>query len=463
MSSILYLDLGMGAAGDMLSAALFELIPDREKFLQKLNSAGIEDVIYSPASVKKCGVAGTKMNVLIHGETEEFHQEEGKLSEQAGQSGLETYEHAHDQAGSHEHAHDHAGSLDHAGSHEHTHDHAGSQEHTHHHSEAYEQEHHYTESQGHAHHHTGMHEIEHTVAALNVPDEVKNDILAVYKIIADAESRVHNEPVNRIHFHEVGEKDAVADITAVCLLMHELNPDKVIASPVHVGSGTVRCAHGILPVPAPATALILNGLPVYSTDIKGELCTPTGAALVRYYADEFAPMPVMRIKSCGYGMGSKDFPRLNCVRALLGESEDFTDTVTELSCNIDDMTGEDIGFAVGKLLEEGAKDVFTVPVMMKKSRPGILLCVLCENDDSEKFARLLFAHTTTIGIRKTIHERYVLDREIAQKETPFGTIRCKISSGYGVSKEKPEFDDLAGTAKSEGKSIAEIRSAFYKN
>ena len=217
----IYLDCGMGAAGDMLTAALLELTADPVSFVKRLNSLGIPKV---------------------------------------------THHHEH-------HHHEH---------HHHDHDH------------------------GH-HSHTGLHEIEHIVSHLEVSEKVKKDILAVYTLIAEAESHVHGRPVSEIHFHEVGTIDAVADVAAVCMLMEELSPDKVIASPVHVGSGSVRCAHGILPVPAPATAYFLRDIPIYGGSTDGELCTPTGAALLKYFVGSFGEMPVMRPSAIGYGMGRKDF------------------------------------------------------------------------------------------------------------------------------------------------------------
>jgi uncharacterized protein (TIGR00299 family) protein len=255
------------------------------------------------------------------------------------------------------------------------------------------------------------------------------------------------------------------DITAVCLLMEAISPDRTVSSAVHTGSGKVRCAHGILPVPAPATAFILRGIPAYSTEIEGELCTPTGAALLKYFVDDFGPMPAMAAENIGYGMGYKDFPVANCLRATLGESFDIeqktggelTDRVIGLSCNLDDMTAEEIGFAMERLLEMGAKEVYTLPVLMKKSRPGTLLEVLCSEQDKDAMVRAIFRHTTTIGIRETCYDRYILKRTEERKETPFGTLRCKTSEGYGVTRTKPEYDDIAGFARDNGCSIREIR------
>lgn len=386
----LYLDCSMGAAGDMLTAALLELLPDQEEFLSQLNALGIPGVTIEKEKMSKCGIGGTHIRVKVHG------VEEGDDSRH---------------------------------------------HHTHHH---------------HTHHHSGMHDVEHIVHHLPVTDKIRKDILAVYHLIAEAESHVHGVPVTEIHFHEVGTMDAVADVAAVCLLMDKIAPDRVAASPVHVGSGQVECAHGILPVPAPATAYILREVPTYGGEIRGELCTPTGAALLKYFVTEFGGMPVMRTTAIGYGMGSKDFPAANCVRAMLGETESAGDVIVELNCNVDDMTGEAVGFAMETLFDAGALEVYTVPIGMKKSRPGLLLCVMCRTEDKESIVRLLFQHTTTIGIRENTFKRYTLDRSVEMAETPYGRIRKKISTGYGVTRQKYEYEDLAKAAREHQVSVSQI-------
>ena len=307
--------------------------------------------------------------------------------------------------------------------------------------------------------------------------------LAACKIgIAEAESHIHGVPVTEIHFHEVGSMDAIADVTAVCALMEKLGVEKVIASPVHVGSGHVHCAHGIMPVPAPATAYILKEIPMYGGEIKGELCTPTGAALLKHFVDTFGDMPVMKTEKVGYGMGKKDFPIANCVRAMLGElvqgtkndindrnindvscsdkmadgASCCTDEVTELSCNLDDMTAERIGFAMDRLLEEGALDVYTVPIGMKKSRPGVMLCVLCRKTERDKMVQRIFQYTSTLGIRENLFKRYTLVRQIKEQDTLYGKVRVKISEGYGVERVKYEYDDIAKIAKEQGISPEEV-------
>ena len=383
----LYLDCGMGAAGDMLAAALLELHPDRDGFIRRMNNMGLHGVKISAEKLTKCGICGTHFSVSVHG-----IEEDEKLHE-------------------HHHHHEHA----------------------------------------------DMHGIKHIIEHLDIPAAVKEDVLAVYSLIAEAESKVHGVPVTDIHFHEVGRMDAIADITAVSLLIRELGVESVTASPVCTGSGTVKCAHGILPVPAPATAELLKGIPITAGSIKTELCTPTGAALLKHFANSFGDMPEMAVSAIGYGMGKKDFERANCLRAMLGDAADSRDKVAELRCNIDDMSAEDMAFAAERLLDEGALDVFTSPIGMKKSRPAVLLTVLCPMSEKERFARLIFTYTSTLGIREYTCSRYVLERKLETIKTPFGDVRVKKAEGYGISREKYEYDDLAAIAKEKGISLQKLR------
>lgn len=271
----LYLECNMGAAGDMLAAALLELIPDPQSFIDRFQALGLPGVHMEREDSEKCGIRGTHMVITVNGEEEES---------------CDLYEHHVEEDAVHGHVHEHHG-----------------EEHEHH-------------GHTHAHRHSSMGDITALIQGLKMEDSVKEDAIAVYKLIAEAEGYVHGKPVEQIHFHEVGTMDAVADVVSVCMLMEELKPERITASPVHVGSGQVRCAHGILPVPAPATAHILKGVPIYGGQIRGELCTPTGAALLKYFVKEFGNMPVMRVEKIGYGMGKKDFETANCVRAMWGES-----------------------------------------------------------------------------------------------------------------------------------------------
>ena len=300
-----------------------------------------------------------------------------------------------------------------------------------------------------------------------VSESVKKHTLAIYNLIAQAEAHAHGAPVTEVHFHEVGNLDAVADIVGVCLLIEELAPDRIIVSPVHTGSGFVRCSHGVLPVPAPATAHILMGAPSYGGKIKGELCTPTGAAILKHFADDFGPMPEMRVKRIGYGMGKKDFEAANCVRAFWGESDGRgsgpNGYVAELQCNVDDMTGEALGFACQTLIEAGARDVFTAAAGMKKDRPGVLLTCVCDVNKADAFAALILRHTTTFGVRKTVFHRYMLEREIKSLQTPFGNVRMKTGKGYGVTKSKLEYEDVAALAREHNCSIGEMERRIWDN
>lgn len=394
----LYLECNMGAAGDMLLAALAGLFEEPEEAVLKLNGLGIPDVEYKISDITKAGIRGKQMSVLVCGGQEEGHEEH-------------KYEH-----------------------------------HEHHHHEYHEHHEH------HGHAHAGLHDVEHIINSINASEKVKNDAKAVYNLIAEAESNAHGCPVEQIHFHEVGTMDAIADVTGVCYLLHELQIDKIIASAVRTGYGEVHCAHGILPVPAPATEYLLRGIPIYSGSIKGEMCTPTGAALLKYFVSSFGEMPVMQIEKTGYGMGKKDFEVINCIRAMLGTSTsvDTKGKICILSCNLDDMTPEAVGFAMEELFKAGALDVYTMPVNMKKNRPGILFNCICEPEQREEMIHLMFLHTTTLGIRETVCDRYTLERTIDIQNTPYGDVHIKRASGWGVLRSKPEYEDIAKIAREKG-------------
>ncbi|MCH5321574.1 MAG: nickel pincer cofactor biosynthesis protein LarC [Eubacterium sp.] len=310
----------------------------------------------------------------------------------------------------------------------------------------------------HHHHHRNLADVNTIIDSLNVKNEIKEKAKAVYQIVAQAEGKVHNADASMVHFHELGMLDAVADIVICSFLFDKLNVDKIIASPINVGSGSVKCAHGILPVPAPATAEILIGIPYYKSNINGELCTPTGAAILKAFCNDFTDMPQMTVSKLGYGIGSKEFEQANCVRTFLGEiNENANDEIVELICNIDDMTAEEIAFACEILLDAGAVDVYTGSACMKKSRLGTILTVMCKKENKNDIIKLIFKHTSTIGIREHICARYILNRKIEEVNTPFGVVRSKVSSGYGVTKTKYEYDDLSMLARENNMSIDEVK------
>ena len=383
----IYLDCSMGAAGDMLTAALLELQDEPEAVLATLNSLFEGKAVLAALKEERRGIVGTHVMVSI-GDTVETGEQ---------------YEY-----------HEHRG-------------------------------------------HTSIAEIRDFIKGLELPKEVTRDALGVYDRIAEAEAKVHGHPMENIHFHEIGTLDAMADVVSVCYLVYLLKPEKVFASPVQVGSGTVHCAHGELAVPTPATQEILKGVPIYGGEIRGELCTPTGAALLKHFVTEFGNMPEIRVEKTGFGLGTKDFPRANGLRAMLGETENALERVIELSCNLDDMTGEELAFAQERLLQQGALDVFFTDIGMKKSRPGVMLTCICRSEQREVMLHCLFKYTTSLGIRETVCHRHVLDREIRTEYTAYGPVRVKHAEGYGIIREKAEYEDLKRVAEEQNLTLREVR------
>lgn len=414
----LFFDCSHGAAGDMLTAALLELVPDSEASIARINGLGLPGVEVRGKRDARGGIAGLLVDVLVNGEEE-----------------VQDDCHHHD----HHHHHD-----------DHHHEHAHHHDHVHHHHE-HDDEHHH-EHHHHEHHHATLDEIRSIIATLNVSERVKESARQVYDCLAAAESKAHGRPIEQVHFHEVGALDALADVVAVSLLIDEIAPDRILSTPLNAGGGSVRCAHGILPVPAPATANILLGIPWHGDhESVGELLTPTGAALLRHFVDDFVPMPVLSVKKIGYGLGHRDTPgAANLVRALL--AEDYlsgsgpNSEIVKLECNIDDMTGEDLAFASSRIMAAGAVDVSTSAIMMKKGRPGLLLTALCHADVADAVAISILRETTTFGVRRMDCLRYELDRTIIESEGQ----RTKLGRGYGIEKSKVEFEDRARIANDNG-------------
>ena len=381
---ILYLDVSAGAAGDMLAGALLDLLPERERaeFFARFDALRLPGVTARAESASQCGLTGTQFRVTAFGAEE-------------GPGGPAAHHH------------------------EHTHEH----EHT----------------------HTHFADIAAQIGAMGLERGAAEQVLAVYRAIAAAEGKAHGVAVEDVHFHEVGRADALADITAAVLLLGLLAPDRIVASPVAVGRGTVQCAHGLLPVPAPATAELLRGIPVTAGPGEGELCTPTGAALLAQFARAFGPVPDMTLLATGYGFGAREFPdHPNCVRAMLGEDAEQTQTeqVVELQCNLDDMTPEAVGYALERLYAAGAVEAFTLPAGMKKNRPGVLLTALCRPAERQVVLAAMLRHTSTLGVRERTLLRHVLPREVGCVETAYGPVRCKTAPG----RRKWEYDDLARIA-----------------
>lgn len=399
---LLFLDCQMGIAGDMLTATLLGLVDNPKIWIERLNQMGIPDVTYTLLPKEEKGLQGYRVAVTINGIEESEHY--------TGSS--------HDQ--------------------------------------------HHTDHHHHVHG-RGLQGVTDIINSLSISDTCKQNAINVYNLVAQAEAKVHKSTVTQIHFHELGMLDAIADIVAVCVLLEALNFDEIIISPIHVGTGTVHCAHGELPVPAPATMELLSGIPMYADyQIKGELCTPTGAALAKYFGTAFSHMPVMTSTKVSYGFGTKQFERPNCIRAFVDMINDLEDTIIEMSCNLDDMTPEEIGYAIEQLLLSPALDVFTTPIMMKKQRPGTMLTVLCKIDDIDTMRDLIFRHTTSLGIRYHRCERYILSRFAGGIDWDGNRIAFKTSSGFGVKRHKYEYDSLAAIAKQNDISLLDLKRQLGK-
>ena len=398
----LFLDCQMGLAGDMLTATLLGLVDNPETWIERLNQIGIPDVAYTLIPKEEKGLDGYRVAVTING-IEESENHKGS---------------PHDQHHTNHHHHVHG---------------------------------------------RGLQGVTDIINSLSISDTCKENAINVYNLVAQAEAKVHKSTVTQIHFHELGMLDAIADIVAVCVLLEALKFHEIIISPIHVGTGTVHCAHGELPVPAPATMELLSGIPMYADyQIKGELCTPTGAALAKYFGTSFRNMPVMTPIKVSYGFGMKQFERPNCIRAFVEIVNESEDTIIEMSCNLDDMTPEEIGFAVEQLLLSPALDVFTTPIMMKKQRLSTMLTVLCKVDDINDIRDLMFKHTTSLGIRYHRCERYILNRSTGNIDWEGHTIAFKESSGFGVVRYKYEHDSLAAIAKHNDMSLLDLKRQLHK-
>jgi uncharacterized protein (TIGR00299 family) protein len=450
---IAYLECFSGMSGDMFLGALVDAGVSPE-LLEKTVKALHVGARLEISNVNRSGVTATKVDVFVNGEKElprdEFY---------AAHSHEPNHEHTYGKAHAHEHSSKQA--VSHTGvsaPHEHGPDHDD-----HHHGSAHA-------------HGRSLKEIKELIAKAHISDHSKNTALAIFQTLGEAEAKIHNTDVESVHFHEVGAVDAIVDIVCAAVGAEALGVDEVICSPLNVGGGTVECAHGVFPVPAPATVELLKGVPVYSSDVQKELLTPTGAAIVKTLATRFGPFPKMRIEKTGYGAGTRDFPgHPNVVRLTVGQSTSIeplapesssmdstldaasrvsagvqaeaiahtnTETVTVLEANLDDLNPQVFGYVMDRLLEEGALDAFGVPVQMKKNRPGTLLTVLCKPQDADKLMHLIFTETTTLGVRRRNEQRQTLSRRWISVATPWGNVRMKIASMNGtVTNYAPEYED----------------------
>ena len=412
MAKTLYFDCFSGASGDMILGALLDLGLPLDDLRGALGSLAVDLGGVSSHRVLRAGVSATK---FVVGEQSHAHSE---------------HPHPHERTHSQERTHPH----------EHTHSHV----HTH------------------PHRHHSLKDIGAAISRSALSVESRGRAMHLFERLAEAESAIHHIPVDQIHLHEVGAVDSIIDIVGAVYGMEQLRADRIVSSPLNVGGGTVKCEHGVFPVPAPATARLLQGVPVYSGDVQMELVTPTGALLVTGYAESYGPMPGMTLDRIGYGAGDRDPKRHpNVLRMIVGEAADggHARKVVEILCEIDDMNPQLFGPLMDQLHQAGALDVFYAPVQMKKNRPGILVTVLARPEDRQRLAGILFAETTTIGVRYQEMLRECLEREFVDVETTAGVVRFKVARRDGqVLNAAPEFDDCARIAAAKGLPVKDVQA-----
>lgn len=417
---IAYIECFSGISGDMFLGALVDAGVSADLLRQTVKALNLGTELQI-SRVDRCGITSTKVDVVINGEPDRPRES------------AQPVHHVH----SHEHGHSHAHEHRHADGTVHAHDHA------------HDDEPHSQEAPPHVH---GRHlsEIKKIIAASTISETAKQTATEIFEALGAAEAKIHNVPVETIHFHEVGAVDAIVDIVCAAVGAEALHVDQFFVSPLNVGGGTVVCAHGTFPVPAPATVELLKDVPVFSGEIQKELVTPTGAAIVKTLAHSFGPMPTMTLERSGYGAGTRNFPSAaNVLRITIGESAAVSesrdlplDEVIVLEANIDDLNPQLFGYVAEQALNAGALDVFATPVQMKKARPGTLITLLTKPGDAERIARLVFRETSTIGIRTRRESRYVLPRRHETVQTQWGEVRMKIAQIKGsVSNYSPEYED----------------------
>ena len=433
MSRVLYLDCFSGASGDMIAGALLDAGVPFDVLAGAVGSLGLDGVSVGSERVDRSGIGAAKFRVTVDGE--------------AADAGVNEHAHGHDRA--HGHDHGHAEGYDHA--HQHGHGHEHDHEHAHDHGR---------------HHHRGLTEINDIVVRSSLSPAGRERASRLFRRLAEVEAGIHQVPVETVHLHEVGAVDSIVDVVAAVCALEWLAPDRVVASPLNVGSGTVTCEHGELPVPAPATAELLVGVPTYAQGPPAELVTPTGALIVTEYADAYGPAPPMRVERIGYGAGDRNpAGRPNVLRALVGEGTGTGafERVVVLECQIDDMNPQLYGALMDRLAAAGALDVFYAPIQMKKNRPGTLVTVVAPPGRREALSDILFRESTTIGLRVTETERERLDREAVAVETPIGSIRIKVARRDGaIRNAAPEFEDCARLAAERRLSIKEVQAIAVK-
>ncbi len=433
---ILYLDCASGISGDMTVGALLDLGASREKLEMALKSLGVSGYHLHFGRTKKCGIDAYDFDV--HLEEEEHHHDQDH--EHSHKEELHEHDHSHD-----EHAHDH----NHA--HEHTHAHM------------------------HPHVHRNIHDIFEIIDRLDASERVKELARRMFEIVAKAESKAHAVPVSEVHFHEVGAIDSIVDVISAAFCLEDLGIHRVVVSPLSEGHGFARCQHGLMPVPVPATANIAaaEGLELTLRDVEGEMVTPTGAAIAAAFRTEKTLPKKYQIEKIGIGAGNKDFTHANILRAMIltdktveavtGKDGHDESPMWVMEANLDDCTGEALGFAMERLLKAGARDVWYTPAYMKKNRPAYVLHVLMTAEKREELEQLIFSCTTTIGVRRYPVERTILPREVREIRTRYGEAKVKLCRRGGVDMSYPEYESVRAICLETGKSFQEVFRAVMED
>jgi pyridinium-3,5-bisthiocarboxylic acid mononucleotide nickel chelatase len=494
---ILYYDCFSGISGDMNLGALIDLGVDKDYLINELAKLKVSGYKIEVTADERKGITGTKVKVRLL--SEEQHQHHGNCHHHDHAHNHEHghhEEHEHNHHHNHDHQHDEHEHSEHShqneehtyhnhGDHEHSHEHAHSHaEHKHDHNyqhihiDNHEHNHGHTHTHGEGEHvHRNLKAVEDIINNSSLSDRVKNLSLKMFLKVAEAEAKIHGKDLMEVHFHEVGALDSIVDIIGSAICLDYLKVDKVMASSVELGGGFVKCAHGLFPVPAPATAEILKGVPVKLGAVQVETTTPTGAAILAATVDEFTDKKEFTIKKVAYGIGHRDTVIPNVLRVYLGEldeksalnqvSAERTDKEYEeayvLECNIDDMNPEAYDYVMEKLFTKGAMDVFLTPIIMKKGRPAVKLSVLCDIIDEKSMTELLLRETTTLGVRKYKVEKTMLRREFNKLTTKYGEVTVKSSLLNGEKiKSKPEYEDCKRLAKKNNVPLSEIYSEINR-
>ena len=403
----LYFDCSSGISGNMTLAALTEIIGDENYLVEELKKLHLDGYTIDISKKIKNGITGTHVDVILE------HQHE--------------HSHVHEE---HDHHHKHE---------EHNHEH-DEERHSKEYYQANEEKHHH-----HYHHeHRNLHDVCEIIDNSDIDEESKDLAKRIFMRVAKAESKVHNKPLEKVHFHEVGAVDSIVDIVGAAILINKIHPDKIISSVVNDGHGFIECAHGTMAVPVPATSEIFanSNVEFRQIDIDTELVTPTGAAIIAELSSEFTTLPAMKIQKIGWGAGTKDLKIPNVLKVYYGEIEEQNQKIVVMETNIDDCSGEILGYTEEMLFENGALDVFYTPIFMKKNRPAYRLTVVCKEPDMQTLQNIIFRETTTIGIRYRFEYRTELEREQILIDTKYGTLKAKKVVNNGETYIYPEYESV---------------------